>query len=170
MTVRLARPEEPELLPDIEDAAGALFAEAGMTEISGNSAMSADTHRQALGRGELWVAVDAEDHPVGFVHVEQRDGCAFIKELSVHPSHGRRGLGRELIETVATWAKAKGLPAVTLTTFRDVAWNGPFYRRVGFRDLRDDEITPMLQAVRDNERQAGIDRAGARVCMRRELF
>lgn len=169
MAVRLARPEECELLPSIEDDAGKLFAEVGMVEIANGTNVPAEKHREAQARGELWVAIDDRDRPVGFANVEVRDACAFLKELAVHPSHGKRGLGRELVETVAAWAKAKGYPALTLTTFRDVPWNGPWYRRCGFRDLREDEITPQLRQVRDNEIAAGLDKAGPRLAMRREL-
>ena len=43
------------------------------------------------------------------------------------------------------------MPAVTLTTFRDVPWNAPYYERLGFRTLAADEITPGLAAIRAHE-------------------
>ena len=33
---------------------------------------------------------------------------------------------------------------MTLTTFRDVAWNGPFYSRIGFAEVEDLEAHPRL--------------------------
>ena len=62
------------------------------------------------------------------------------------------------------WARASGLAAVTLTTFRDVPWNAPFYRRVGFEVV--DDPTPGLAAVRAAERAEGLDGFGPRVAMR----
>jgi hypothetical protein len=57
---------------------------------------------------------------------------------------------------------------VTLSTFRDVPWNGPFYRNHGFRDLEPAEWTPGMRAIREKEAQQGL-RVEARVFMRREL-
>ena len=56
---------------------------------------------------------------------------------------------------------------MTLTTFRDVPWNGPFYAGLGFRAV--DELTPGLAAVRDHEKAIGDDDFGPRIAMRKEL-
>ena len=45
--------------------------------------------------------------------------------MSVHPAHAHRGLGCELIGALTEWAEARGLPAITLTAYVDVPWNGP---------------------------------------------
>jgi hypothetical protein len=50
----------------------------------------------------------------------------------------------------------KGHPAVTLSTFRDPPWNGPFHRRHGFRDLRPDEWTPGMRAIREQAARHGL--------------
>jgi hypothetical protein len=47
---------------------------------------------------------------------------------------------------------------VSLTTYVDVAWNGPYYQRLGFRYLRDDELGEQLRAIRDREAASGLDR------------
>ena len=60
------------------------------------------------------------------------------------------------------------LDALTLTTFRDVPWNAPYYRRCGFRVLDEQEWTPGLRAIREREAGHGLDR-WPRVCMRRDL-
>jgi hypothetical protein len=72
-----------------------------------------------------------------------------------------------LVNAVCDWATAEGLPAVTLTTFRDVAWNGPFYAKLGFRELVD--LSPGLVAMREHERAIGDDDFGPRIAMRKEL-
>ena len=100
--------------------------------------------------------------------VDVVDGNAHIEQVSVRPAFGRRGIGRALIEHVATWARERDLPAVTLTTFLDVAWNAPYYERCGFRVLRPDEVTPELAAIRRHEAELGLDQ-WPRVCMRRDL-
>jgi hypothetical protein len=78
------------------------------------------------------------------------------------------GIGRALIDQVRSWALAAGLPAVTLTTFRDVPWNGPLYQHLGFRFLDEHEIGPELCAVRDHETAMGLDPA-LRVCMSQDV-
>jgi len=93
---------------------------------------------------------------------------AHIEQVSVDPAFARRGLGRRLIEHVAAEGRRWGIDALTLTTFRDVPWNGPYYERCGFRVLADGELGPDLRRVRDAETTHGLDPA-ARVCMRREL-
>jgi len=48
-----------------------------------------------------------------------------------------------------------GCAAVTHSTFRDVPWNGLFYRKHGFRDLQPSEWTPGMRANRENRPGAG---------------
>jgi len=98
-----------------------------------------------------------DDQPVAYLLVEVVDGCAHVEQVSVHPSHARLRIGRRLIDHAGAWAAEHGLPALTLTTFVDVPWNGPYYQRLGFRFLRDDELGPGLRAVRDREAAAGLD-------------
>ena len=75
-----------------------------------------------------------------------------------------RGLGRQLVEHVATNASRRKLPAVTLTTFCDVSWNAPLCRHWGFRELTPGELPPWLQAIREEE-DAGELRRWPRIAM-----
>jgi len=86
----------------------------------------------------------------------------------VDPAHGRRGLGRALLEAVLGWAGDAGYHGVTLTTFRDVSWNAPYYERMGFRALEADEIGPGLAEIMREEATRGLDPA-TRVAMRCDL-
>lgn len=105
--------------------------------------------------------------PVGFVWVGEADGLAHIEQLSVLPGHMRRGLGSALLEAACAWAAEHGYRAVTLTTYAEVPWNGPFYAARGFAET--DRLTPDLVERRDWERSAGLDEVGRRVVMRRDL-
>jgi len=73
-----------------------------------------------------------------------------------------------LIQSVVDWAQARGLPAITLLTFRDVPWNGPYYASLGFGSLVDAELTPGLLALRAHESELGLDRQ-SRHAMRLDL-
>lgn len=64
-----------------------------------------------------------------------------IKELSVHAHHQRRGLASKLIATVRRFTKElhgrADFAGLSLTTFRDVPFNGPLYARIGFCEVPD---------------------------------
>ena len=62
-------------------------------------------------------------------------GGAHLEQLSVHPDHGGRGIGRALLRAGCDWAGAHGYPELTLATYRDVPWNGPFYASEGFVEV-----------------------------------
>jgi hypothetical protein len=79
-----------------------------------------------------------------------------------------RSASIRLIEHVADVARRQGLDALTLTTFRDVTWNAPYYERLGFRAVKDDELGAGLRRVRDDEAAHGLDPT-LRVCMWRPL-
>ena len=84
------------------------------------------------------------------------------------PSHGRRGLGTLLLTTVCEWAWSNGHAVITLSTFRDVPWNVPFYRKNGFRTWQPAEWTAGMARIREQEAGHGL-RVEARVFMRRDL-
>jgi hypothetical protein len=103
------------------------------------------------------VVTDERGRPVGYAMARVIDGGGHLDQLSVVPEHGGRGLGRRLIDHVDGWAADRGLPALTLSTFRDVPWNGPWYRRLGFAVVPEGELGPGLRAVRRRERRLGLD-------------
>lgn len=154
-------------LQDIERAAGAGFRELGMDAVADDEPPSLVALRGFVDHAMAWV-LQADGRPVGYLLAEWVDGLAHVEQVSVHPSAGRRGFGRSLLEEVARWARERGVPALTLTTFADVPWNAPYYRRCGFRDLASGELTPGLRAIRTREAALGLDR-WPRVCMRRDL-
>jgi hypothetical protein len=69
------------------------------------------------------------------------------------------------LEAVIEPARDLGLNALTLTTFRDVPWNAPFYARFGFETLAPGELDPRLEAILRAEIAHGIP--GDRRCAMR---
>jgi GNAT superfamily N-acetyltransferase len=114
------------------------------------------------------VAVKDSSEVIGFALGAHMDGHHHLQQLSVLPAHGRRGVGRALVEAVCTWALEEGGCQVTLSTFCDIPWNGPYYERLGFRALSEQELGPELLALRADEQGQGLDII-ARVVMRRDL-
>ena len=168
MRIRAATASDLELLRDIEAAAGRCFRDVGMPEIADDEVPSVRVLAEYQRAGRAWVAVDRDDRPIAYLITEWVDGNVHIEQVSVHPDHARRGVGRALLDHAAGRAASAGVPALTLTTFLEVPWNAPYYRRCGFRILDDSEWTPGLAAVRERERALGLDR-WPRVCMRRDL-
>ena len=166
--LRLARRHEAGRLREIEDEAGKRFDGLDIFDPSRSSLFPEDELQRLIDLDQVWVACDQNDAPVGMVLASVRCGNGYIEELDVLPQHGRRGLGTRLIEKACTWAREQGCSAVDLSTFRDVPWNGPFYRKLGFRDLKRDEWTEDMPKLRSVEIQLGLV-PEARVFMRRDL-
>jgi GNAT superfamily N-acetyltransferase len=121
--------------------------------------------RAAQAGGRLWVAL-LDDVPVGFALVGMlAANLPHLEEIDVHPEHGRRGLGAALVRAVCEWTAGHGYAEVTLTTFRAVAWNMPFYARLGFETIPAAELRPELVAVVDDETARGLNPT-TRVVMR----
>ena len=113
--------------------------------------------REAQAEGRLWVAL-ADGTPVGFVLVDLLpSGLPHLEELSVDPRHGRRGVGAALVRAACEWAARSGHPELSLTTFRDVPWNLPFYARLGFEEVPRDELRPELVEILRDEASRGLD-------------
>jgi GNAT superfamily N-acetyltransferase len=167
-TVRAGRPSDGLALRGIERSAGERFRDVGLPDVADAEPASVEELARRAAEGRSWVAVDGDGCPVGYVLVEVVDGNAHIEQVSVDPAHQGRGVGRTLIEQVRTWAVDGDLPAITLTTFRDVPWNAPLYEHLGFRVLDEEEIGPELRAIRDDEAAQGLDPA-QRFCMLRDV-
>ena len=135
-----------------------------------DSVLSETTSLEELTRaqihGHLWVAL-IKDEPVGFAHVEILDPfVAHLKEVDVYSEHGRRGIGTRLVMTICEWAHSAGYAFLTLTTFRDVPWNMPFYAKFGFVEIEPEDLSSPLLSIVEAEARRGLDRA-RRVVMRR---
>ncbi len=166
VSIRLAGPGELPLLQALETAGGELFRQIGMTDIADHAPPPLHVLRTYQRAGRAWVAADADNQPVGYILLKVIDGAAHIEQVTVHPDHQRQGLGRALIEAANHWAAEQSLPALTLSTFREVPWNAPYYANLGFQVLPEDELTPGLLKLRTEETAIGLDPA-ARVFMRR---
>ena len=164
-SISVARPHDLARLPAIELAAARLLAGHAPESVLSETTSLDELHK-AQRNGHLWVAL-ADDVAVGFAHVEVIEpDAAHLEEIDVDPAHGRRGLGAKLVRRVCDWAARNGYAGVTLTTFRDVPWNMPFYRRLGFGIVADEHLSPALRAVVADEVRRGLD-PSRRVVMKR---
>jgi GNAT superfamily N-acetyltransferase len=167
-TIRAATGADGHRLQDIERLGGEAFRELGMAAIADDEPFTEDELARFRNDGHSWVIVDDTDVPMGYLVVDVVDGNLHVEQVTVDPAYAGRGLGAALIEHADAYAAAHRHPALTLTTFTEVAWNAPYYRRLGFRDMTAAEIGPELGAVRRAEAEHGLDR-WPRVCMIRPV-
>lgn len=166
--IRAARADELERLRAIEFAAGEIFRSRGMDAIADDEPLTVTELAIFQARGGALVFADASDVPVAYLLIEQLDGNAHVEQLSVHPSHARQGLGSALLDVAEKWAHAEGLEWLTLTTFRDVPWNAPYYRRLGFEELDSEMLEDGLRGILECEGLVGLSR-WPRIAMRRRV-
>ena len=162
-----ARAEDLPRVPIIELAAAQLLRghapDAVLQETSSEAELTS-----ALRDGRLWVA-RANGLAVGYAQVQPIDAVtAHLEEVDVLPEHGRRGIGTRLVTQVCDWARANGYERVTLTTFRDVPWNMPFYQKLGFAVVPREQLGAQLSGRVDAEASRGLDPL-RRVVMSRHL-
>lgn len=146
--LRPARPGEVSLARQIDDDACTLYAQAGLpldfpadhpfpqAELARWGAAARD--------GRLLFACTREGVPVAFAALGHLDGRPFLFQLSVRRAFQRRGLGRMLVERARRWSVRAG--ELWLTTYDPIAWNGPFYRRLGFVPVAEAGWGPELRA------------------------
>lgn len=157
-TIALAQPQHVEALAGIELSAATMLEGHAPASVLEESTPEGTFHR-AQQDGRLWVAL-ADEIPVGFALVEMlAEDLPHLKEMDVHPYHGRRGLGTALLREVLKWLALLGHQQMTLTTFRNVPWNMPFYARLGFEEIHPAELRPELVAVVRDETGRGLDSA-----------
>ena len=117
-----------------------------------------------LDAGGLWVATLSGDRPVAAIRFRPLDDSLYIEQLDVLPAFAGLRLGAALLDRAEILAREAGLGALLLSTFRDVPWNAPWYRRLGFEAV---EVLPVsLEAIRRDHIARGLDES-RRVFMRR---
>ncbi len=158
--IRPVRPDELALLPALEAAADTVFVPLGIGPLPGPGTVE--------GFASALVVLVAGDPPVGLCRIDRVGGGAHLEQLSVHPDHGRRGIGRALLRAGCAWAAGHGYRELTLATYRDaVPWNGPFYASEGFVEVGP--VDDWLVTHGLDPEEAVMGRFGTRVLMRRPL-
>jgi len=157
--IRPVRPDELALLADIEAAADTLFEPLGIGPLPGPG--TREEFARAL------VVLVAGEPPVGLCRIDGIGDRAHLEQLSVHPDHAGCGIGRALLRAGCDWARAHDFDELTLATYRDVPWNGPFYASEGF--VESGPVEDFLRAHGLPPEEPVMDRGGTRVLMVRSL-
>ena len=145
----------------IELAAAAIFPSGSIPEHILSDRVQESLLTDAMSDGRLWVVLDAGARPVGYGLLQFSNGRALLAQLDVHPDHGRRGLGAALAMRIAEAARERGADALYLTTFTHVAWNAPFYAKLGFAELSEAEQPQWIREILAEERGRGLEKRTA---------
>lgn len=155
-SIRLARRADAEAIPAIETNAGKLFAQIdGLGSLADAKPVPIKRQQRYARKGHCLVA-EISDTVVGFMTTEPVRRELHIRELSVCPEQQRRGIGAALLHGCLIDARNSGFSAVTLTTFSDVAWNAPFYAKIGFQKVTALDAHPRLAQELTREDEEGL--------------
>lgn len=155
-SLRLARSQDAEAMPSIESAAGKLFQQIeGLAGLAGTHTVPIERLQRYIRKGHCLVA-HAGERMAGFLVNEPFRRELHIWEFNVHPDFQKMGIGAGLLRACLIDARNSGFAAVTLTTFRDVPWNAPFYERLGFEEVSALDAHPRLAAELANEAEDGL--------------
>ena len=105
--------------------------------------------------GTLWVA-EADGAVVAFLGAHGEDGRLHIDEFAVAQGQQGKGLGRRMLAIMRDWARAEGFASLSLTTFRSVPFNAPFYAAFGFRDWPEAEAPAVIRQRLMYEASSGL--------------
>ncbi len=172
--LRLATVADIEAMREVEVDAGRRFREfppeLGLAEIADDEPPAVEVLMANIDNESSWVVTDpaSNDAVVGYALASMMDDDAHLDQVSVRGAYECRGIGGALVDRVCSWAAELGFDAITLTTFRDVPFNGPYYERRGFTQIAAHECGPELRALRQLERDIGLD-VQPRIAMRRRL-
>lgn len=140
----------------VEQSAAQVFRHcADLAWLADGECLSLQAHEEAILQGYHWVAVK-DGMPIGFTLAAEMGRNLHLREVSVRLDWQGKGVGTALIQRVLSVARERGFSGVTLTTFRDVPWNAPFYRTLGFLESAPATLSPELKAVLDAEAAHGF--------------
>lgn len=167
--IRLAHKGDMKAIKEVELLAATRFKGTGLIDELLDHHFEQALLKELIGDRQVWVAEQiaigdqgrssgksAPSSTVGFAIATVLGPLAYLEEVDVLPKHGRQGLGRRLVETVAEWARTKGFPHLTLSTFVNIAWNAPFYSNIGFKELPQNRWEKELEEISMLEQKLGL--------------
>lgn len=154
ITLRLGRLDDLAVLRAINDDASALYARVGIVfdipEHHPVARVEAESWRHAVRTGHAWIAVAGADEPIGFVICTHVDQEPYLAQLAVRCAHMRRGAGTQLVAEAIRWSAGQPL---WLTTYGHVAWNRPYYERLGFEVMSELVCGPAMREILRTQRE-----------------
>ncbi|WP_229749548.1 GNAT family N-acetyltransferase [Flexivirga endophytica] len=155
----IRRPTAAEIgeLPALEVESYLSYADIGMSEVAVGNEPDVGFLSDAFYADNIRIALCDTDI-AGFIEYRTLDETLYIAGVNVRPRFLGHRIGALLLEAAAELATARGLHRLSLTTFQDVPWNAPYYERLGWRTLAEEETSAGLLAIRARQRDAGYER------------
>jgi N-acetylglutamate synthase-like GNAT family acetyltransferase len=154
--IRLALPADLPAVALVETSAATVFAGTHMDFAANDAPNAAADLLAAIAAQLMWVATNG-DEVIGFVFAEPCADGLYVRELSVAAAWHRRGHGAALMAVLTASARTRGDRQLVLTTDRTLAWNAPFYQRLGFHIVEGDAIPAEAQRRLEGQYAAGFD-------------
>ena len=130
LDIRRAGPADAAGLTACIDAAYAGYREQGFDLPPVSEGVAED-----IAEAHVWVAWDGDAIAGGLI-LSIENGEAYLKNVAVHPDHGGRGIGRQLMQAAEEAAIAVGCAVMKLTTHAEMPWNVAMYERLGWKVTR----------------------------------
>lgn len=156
-TIRIAAQHELNSLPALEMAAAQRFRASNHPAAADGQPISVGLHARWLAHDGVWIAESPRGELAGFLVWIPLALDMYVVELDVHPQHAGRRLGSQMLDALGEFGSRLGFVRLVLRTFRDVPWNGPYYRRLGFEPLAEHEEHVELTNIRLHEASVGLD-------------
>lgn len=166
-TIRTAIADDLPYILNIERRAAVAFADIGYPDIATDAEMPVALFEAGLQDGLLWVAGDAENHPVAYALAAMIDGTFYLEDISVDPDHQRKGLGDALVATIIDHARFLYCPALVLSTLEAVPWSKALYRKHGFLTADMDRLPSAIADRFAAETELGLPAEGRIVMVKR---
>ena len=166
--IRFTNKNDYQFLPGIEDSAGKAFLAIGMEDIACMDNLPVSYYNKVTEPSYIMVAESKNAALVGFCLINLVDSQPHIKELSVAREHSGQGIGKALINRICEESKQKGYKSITLTTFAEVPFNAPFYKKLGFKQFDINNEWPELSSILQKEKDGPL-KAYSRIAMIKHL-
>jgi ribosomal protein S18 acetylase RimI-like enzyme len=166
--IRRARSSDIPLLERVERSAAELFRTVNLGFLADGPSLDPAVLSAMAKSNHLWIAVNDWDQPIGFLGGESLDGNFHLVEVSVAQEFQGRGVGKALMMSMVEQVQREGYKSITLTTYRDVPWNGRWYARMGFVEVLAQAMGRRYLDILVQEGKLGLDRE-SRCVMRKML-
>lgn len=155
--IQLATKADVPLLDAIEAMAGRIFTPGSIPENVLAERVPDDIFMEAISHDRLVVAVDFSLCPVGFAFWQDIERSALLSLIEVNPRHGRKGLGTALVLSIINQVAKGRFSYLYLTTFNNIPWNAPFYKKLGFTRLDDEDQPKWIKDILLEEYEKGLN-------------
>ncbi|MBC5815370.1 MAG: GNAT family N-acetyltransferase [Candidatus Eremiobacteraeota bacterium] len=145
--ISVAQNADAHRFPAIERSAGKAFRDIpALAWIADDEVTPASAYIPLIAQKSVWVARIGM-RPVGFLSAEQFGDELHLWQLAVESTFQRYGIGTRLLVASRQYCEQNKVNSITLTTFRGVPWNAPFYSNHGFVELAEHQQSRHLRSV-----------------------